>query len=321
MTLEIKHIDKQTYADFCRETGEVFNSVDWLDLFPSNLILCGVFDNGTRLLSVFYHYKDVFYGIPYYHCPPFTPHNGLIIKTESENFSLINFEIKKISTCISKYYNQLSKYGIVKIAFPIKHIDFQPFIWDKFKVIPNYTYQIALSQSIDEISKKMTSERRHNFKKAIKDGITCKICSNHSITKELVLQTFKRQSLNIDIQLLDKIFFQFTNSRNSFSFVSYKNEVPISTVFCVYEKDIAYYLLGGYDDKNFHTSAGAFAMWNAIQHSKVLGLKTFDFEGSMIIPVEKYFRGFGGNITPYFTINKANLFLEICLKFLKRETF
>jgi hypothetical protein len=79
--------------------------------------------------------------------------------------------------------------------------------------------------------------------------------------------------------------------------------------------------MSGYDDGNKHHGAGALALWHAIQHAKSLNLKRFDFEGSMIKPIEKYFRGFGGELAPYFRISRANFGLEVILKIKYRTYF
>ena len=89
----------------------------------------------------------------------------------------------------------------------------------------------------------------------------------------------------------------------------------------MYDKITTYYLLGGYDFENKHHGAGPLVIWESIKYSKEIGLKYFDFEGSMVPQIEKHFRGFGGKLTPYYRINKARLPLEILLKFLKRELF
>jgi hypothetical protein len=91
--------------------------------------------------------------------------------------------------------------------------------------------------------------------------------------------------------------------------------------FCIYHQNRSYYILGGYDQSNKHIGAGAAAVDACIKHSINLSIKHFDFEGSMIQNVEKYFRGFGGDMVPFYTINKAPLLLEMCLKFIKRSTF
>ncbi|MBE7441610.1 MAG: hypothetical protein HS119_04060 [Flavobacteriales bacterium] len=44
-------------------------------------------------------------------------------------------------------------------------------------------------------------------------------------------------------------------------------------------------------------------LWEAIKRSKNK-TKSFNFEGSMIESIERYFRAFGGKQTPYFEITK-----------------
>jgi hypothetical protein len=43
------------------------------------------------------------------------------------------------------------KSALTVLAFPSSIIDFQPFIWDKYKVIPNYTYRINFEKSLEDI--------------------------------------------------------------------------------------------------------------------------------------------------------------------------
>ena len=46
------------------------------------------------------------------------------------------------------------------------------------------------------------------------------------------------------------------------------------------------------------------AMWRSIQFSASVS-EIFDFEGSMIKPIQRFFRGFGALQTPYFSITHA----------------
>ena len=57
--------------------------------------------------------------------------------------------------------------------------------------------------------------------------------------------------------------------------------------------------------KRMPTTAGAACMQAAISKAKELGLKLFDFEGSTIPAIERYFRGFGGELVQYLTVNRA----------------
>jgi len=141
------------------------------------------------------------------------------------------------------------------------------------------------------------------------------------LVKKLVQNTFSRKEKQVDIDIIDKILFQFADNTNSFAFISYQNERPISAAFCIYDNEKVYYLLGGYDNEFKHQGAGALAVNAAINKSKEMGISIFDFEGSMIPEVEKYFRGFGGDLIPYYSINKATLPLEMALKIINRSQF
>ena len=68
--------------------------------------------------------------------------------------------------------------------------------------------------------------------------------------------------------------------------------------------DSAYYLMGGRNPKLRSSGATSLCMWEAIQFSASV-TKSFDFEGSMNEPVERFFRAFGAVQTLYFSIKKT----------------
>jgi len=295
-------------------TENIFLSKEWLSIYNNYLEYYKITNNNNQIIGGFVIYKEKQrFKTTAIKNPPFSPNIGLFINIESSNDSKINNEYKKLLQELSNFLNS-HKFNILTISLPSNFIDTQPFFWNKFKVIPNYTYIIDLSESIEQIEKKFSSERRHNINKALKDGIECEINFDYNLIYELIIGTFNRKEKNINENLLNKILFEFANDKNSFSVVSYKNNEAISTSFYVYDKNKIYYLLGGYNNKNKHYGAGTISILTAIKHSKKLNIPIFDFEGSMIPEVEKYFRGFGGKLTPYYTINKGKFLMEIYMK-------
>jgi lipid II:glycine glycyltransferase (peptidoglycan interpeptide bridge formation enzyme) len=178
-----------------------------------------------------------------------------------------------------------------------------------------------LKKALEDISREMTKNRRNDITKALKDGLCVKQITDYAIVKFLVLKTFSRQDKKLNIYYLDKILFEFSNENNSFAFAVFSKGIPISAVFCVYDRETAYYLMSGYDSANKHRGAGPLAIWESIKYAKLLGLNNFDFEGSMKKEIETYFREFGGKTIPYCCVSKAMLPLEIVLKFFKRNLF
>jgi lipid II:glycine glycyltransferase (peptidoglycan interpeptide bridge formation enzyme) len=75
-------------------------------------------------------------------------------------------------------------------------------------------------------------------------------------------------------------------------------------VFLVWDKCSAYYLMGGSDPVLRNSGAISLCLWEAIKFASTV-TKSFDFEGSMIEPIERFFRAFGAEQTPFFTISNT----------------
>ena len=317
---KLMETNKENYEKIAISEGAIFNQLSWLKMFYDKVQIYGIYDRDNHLIGGFHLYKQRRFGLTIYRNPPFTPTMGPFLQIKAKNPAEVMNKWKEILCLMASFFENLT-YSVISISLNKDIIDTQPFIWRKFKVIPGYTYIIDLDKSIDDISIEMSVKRRNNVYKALKDGLIVKNNNNLEIVKSLVLKTFLRQKKKIDQHYLNKVLFEFANKDNSFSFISFQNKKPSAATFCVYDKNTAYYLLSGYDSENSHPGAGALAVWETIKFAKKLGIKYFDFEGSMLPQVEIFFRGFGGKLVPYYRVNKAKLPLEILLKFYKREIF
>ena len=317
---EVQITDKD-YVLFAKQFGSVFNSPAWLSIYGGGLKVYGIFDKGDTLIGIFNLYFDRVKGFSHLKNPPYSPTISLVFKNPSSNIAKKHSFDKSIYKLIVDFVNGLGK-TINTFTLPTTCNDMQPFIWNKYKVIPNYTYRFNLAGlTADEVFAKFSPERRNDIKKAVKDEVECKLTHDYSIVKEMVQHTFDRKEKSLNGDLIDQILSKFANESNSFSFVSYLNSKPIAASFIIYDQHMAYYLLGGYDPSNKHQGAGALAVQNAINHTLGLGIPVFDFEGSMLPEVEKYFRAFGGEMKTMYTINKAKLPIEMALKLIDRSRF
>jgi len=289
-------------------TTHVFNTKEWIDIsYDERFCLSGIFNKNKELIGSFYYYKfkrgKVLTQIS---APPFSPNCGLFVNDQTINPAQKNTFRKKILALVRDYFDK-QDYDILSLPFPPENVDMQEFIWEKYSVEPRYTYQLDLKETEEELLAKMSSERRKNIRKAEKDGIVVQKMIDLDEAKKLIYETYSKQKIKSNIAVLDKLFNSFSNDTNSLCFVSYdKNQNPIAAVFCVMDDSTCYYILGGYDSDKKHEGAGALAMWSAIKTAKEKGVTIFDFEGSMLPAVEKYFRGFGGNMIPFYSVNKNN---------------
>jgi len=313
--------DIDLFIQKCEPSVGVFGSKHWLSIYGDKLSIIGIYKDEHQLIGGFYYLKTKKFGLTFIKLPPYTPHCGLFFHSASKNTSSVNNFSKEIMNEVCSYFlNQNSALTI--LAFPSNMIDFQAFIWRKFKVIPNYTYRINLNQSIETIQSNFDSKNRNVINKAIKEGVT--IIENSLNKSELFnffTETLNTTDANIYAQELKNVFHVFANDYNSFSIEASKNSELLGSVFCVFDKHVCYYLLGGVNKISGIQGVNNLLIQTCIQKSKALGCSTFDFEGSMIKGVEKFFRSFGGELVPYFTVNKAILPLELGLKFRKRELF
>jgi Acetyltransferase (GNAT) domain len=299
----------------------VFASKKWLAIYGDALTLVGIYKDEHQLIGGFYYLNTKKYGFSFLKLPPYTPHCGLFFTSDSKNKSSINNFSKEIMNEVCNYFTN-QKSTLTVLAFPFTVIDFQAFIWNKFKVIPNYTYRIDLTKTVEEIKSNFDSKNRNVISKAIKEDVTV---SENTLPKNELLLFFKNTLSTTDANIyekeLEQIMMSFSEDSNSFAVVAKKNNELLGTVFCIYDENTCYYLLGGVEKKAGIQGVNNLLIQHAIIKAKELGCTTFDFEGSMLKGVEKFFRSFGGELVPYYTVNKAALPLEMLLKFKKRELF
>lgn len=300
--------------------GGIFNSFEWLSVYDlTKLSVWGIFNNNKELIGCFSTYKYKRAKFFNQLAPaPFMPSNGVYVIDKTSNPAQKTTFNKKVMELLSSFLDNQNE-NIKTFFFPPQYTDMQPFVWKGYTVAPRYTYQLNLYDTEDKLLENMSAERRKNIKKALKDGVVVKQKNVSEEAIKLIKNTFIKQKIKIDFTVLDKILVEFPKSKKTFSFLSYNDKgIPIAANFCVYDDNKAYYLFGGYDSLNKHEGAGALAMWEAIKYAKSLGVEIFDFEGSMEPNIEKYFRGFGGKITPYYTVNKSGFGIKMLMK-LKRN--
>ena len=312
--------DLAAYDKLARLYGTLFNCSDWLALFGDNMQSFGIFEDGGQLVGGLSLYQERRFGLKIFRRAPFTPTCGPFLEVKAQNPVAILETHRKALECVVGYIEKQSA-AILMLPLDRKIDDALPFFWHGYKVIPNYTYLIDLTVSLDQISKNMSSIRRNDISRATRDGLTVRKTTDMGVVKKLVLATFARQQKYVNQTVLEAILFRYAGSSNSCAFTTYRDDNPIATCFVVHDSRTAYYLLGGYQSEEQHHGAGALAVFEAIKHCRELGLKTFDFEGSVIPAIERYFRGFGGRLKSYFTVTKAWLPVEIALKFRWRQYF
>jgi hypothetical protein len=251
--------------------------------------------------------------------PAFNQHCALWRKRSASNPAKAVGEAKKLHAALAAYV--LEQDGMVHLAFPPEETDLQPWAWNGFKVVAQWTYRIDLAQGVEAIRAGYEAEQRNGIKKSRSTGAECVLTTDADRVLACVRSTFARKGKGLDEQVASAMLQGFLTTGSGFAFVTMEKGRDSAAAFCAHDATTAYYLLGGVDKAHASGGAGAMSVDACVEHAHALGLRTFDFEGSMLPEVERYFRTFGGTPTPYFTVNRAAFLTEVALKKKLRHLF
>ncbi|HBQ25244.1 MAG TPA: methicillin resistance protein [Syntrophomonas sp.] len=182
-----------------------------------------------------------------------------------------------------------------------------PFYWAGFGQTTRYTYRFHNLEDLDCIWNGFLANIRTDIRKAEKALIVRTDLTINDFIRINSL-TFKRQGMELPyshnlVKRLDSAC-KTHNARKIFFAEDAQGRIH-AAIYLVWDLHTAYYLMGGGDPDLRNSGATSLLMWEAIQYaSKVSTI--FDFEGSMIEPVERHFRAFGAIQTPYYQITKMS---------------
>lgn len=244
--------------------------------------------------------------------PWLRPSKAKYAKQLSEQKDLMTELIQKLPSF--SYFCQNFHYSIT---------NWLPFYWQGFEQTTRYTYVLEDLSDSQRIWEGMLPKIRTDIKKA-QNRFVLQIRTDLGVDVFLDVNelTFTAQGMKLPytrdfVRRLDHACEAY-NARKVF-FAQDKEGRIHAAVYIVWNEDSAYYLMGGSDPELRNSGANSLCMWEAIKFAATV-TKRFDFEGSMIEPVERFFRAFGARQVPYFQITKDNRPLAIkCLLTGKKE--
>ncbi|QVL51279.1 MAG: GNAT family N-acetyltransferase [Thiocapsa sp.] len=183
-----------------------------------------------------------------------------------------------------------------------------PFYWQGFSQTTRYTYRLLDISDEHLLWNGLQANIRTDIRKA-RDRFRLTIRTGVDIDDflSLNLQVFQRQRKSLPyskdlVRRLDRACHE-RNARRIFIAEDEAGRYHAG-VYLIWDQNSAYYLMGGGDPALRNSGATSLCMWEAIRFAATV-TKSFDFEGSMIEPVERFFRAFGAVQTPYFSVSKT----------------
>lgn len=303
----------QRMQEFAGTHKLLFHSADWLGVYEhEKLTQCAILNNNDEIIGCFLYYTFHKFRFRCIISPPFTPDISLFYLNPSDSVVGKATFLKNIATLLADYFDT-RKAAFVQLNLPHHFIDTQPFIWKGYLSRNRYSYLVDLDASPDQLRANMASEKRKSLSKAAKDGLTVQTEIDPEIIYPLICQSLDRNGIHANRQIIRKIVFSFAGKDVAIARVAKQGNQPLGATFCLVSQQQAIYLFGGFDAENKHHGAGVSCMWNSMLDARERGLKWFDFEGSMNPAIERYFREFGGSLTPYFNVQKTSRLMKLLL--------
>jgi hypothetical protein len=281
------------------EARSFFLSDTWLEAQDQGLEVMEVCtEDGNRVRAQFSVFSYSKLGVPLIITPPMAPHCALQFGQISDNPAKRQTSTKRILRSMAAHFAERKAY--VDLAFPTFIKDVQPFKEHGYEVDVAYTYLLDLEKSPEELLASMSPERRKNIRDAGRMDFEVVMNVHQGEAQKLIADTLKSRGVKPRESVLEKLL--KANNEDVFSLVVSAKGKILAAALIGMDESRSYYLAGGTTkDQN---QAGPLVLYHAMLESKNRGVKKFDFLGSSVPAIERYFRGFGGELTPYFRVRK-----------------
>lgn len=301
-------------------TSCIFQEDWWLDAVSQNnwkKIIIGDPKNPDLIFPFLYTSK---YGFNKIHMPQLTQNLGPWVKDTGAKYC------KKIAREKDLFYELIKKlppFDEFSQSFHYSVTNWLPFYWKGFSQTTKYTYVLENLTDLEKVWGEFQENIKREIRKA-KKIVTVKEEMDINKFIDIQIKTFTRQNLPLPFsrELLLKVENACSekNCRKIFCAIDEKDRIH-AAIYIIWDDRSAYYLMGGGDPELRNSGATSLLFWEAIQFCATV-TKEFNFEGSMIENIERFFRSFGAHQKAYFCIQKEKpLYSSIKLMKQKLGTF
>lgn len=209
---------------------------------------------------------------------------------------------------LGQLIEMLPTFDLFRQCFSPALTNWLPFYWAGFHATVAYTYRIEDLSDLDRVQRDFQDHVRRGIRKAARS-----VEVDHDLPLEELLrldrETYARQGLKLPhshdvLRRLDAACAQ-RGARRVLGAVDADGRTH-AVLYVVWDDRTMYALVSARDRELQAVGANTLLYWEAIRLASEVS-RVFDLEGSMVEPIEHYFRGFGGRQTPYFCITRASL--------------
>ncbi len=268
---------------------------------------------GKHIAAAFPFAVKTKWGISYAMQPYFAQYFGILFGPKSDNvYKNLEFQKKAIQ--------------LVHEALPgkIKYLDYNfapefdyelPLQWLGWQQRTLYTYWVDIGKGYESVIQSCASHVRREIKKAEQAGLKVRVENNPELVVE-VLKTAKPEAVRLIsdhyFEALCKNSRHFHRQGKSCCLVGYDDDKPIAGIIYFFHREKMIYYQGStlpaYKNSGIMSKIIAESICRFGHQYRYL-----DFDGSMMEPIERFFRGFGAYPVRYsnFRLNRLPFLLRL----------
>lgn len=314
---------KTAYRNFCRDARQLplFHQPWWLDATCGvGGWLAAVAENPEtgRVEGALPYCLRSRYGVKMAGLPPLTPFLGplLFLPEGLNHYRQRSFE----EQVIRKLLDQLPNLPLVRLKLHYDMQNWLPFRQAGFEQTTRYSYRILGPADIDQIWQGFHPKLRNKISHAARHCTVQQVEDAEPVFR-LYAQRFRLKGRAVPVSWqwfagLDQAL-QERQARAAFLCLDRKRR-PLAGAYIAWDGQSSYLLLAGFDGNANIRGAAALAVWESIRFVAGRGL-LYDFEGSMLPGVERFFREFGGELCAYHQLMKyRNRMWEVLLHTIRK---
>ena len=239
-----------------------------------------------------------------YRLPPLTPYAGMVL-SEPAPAKIANQHSEQKDKALA-LLAAVPPAALVRFPLALGNTDTQPFRWHGYHSSIIHTYRLAATMSPDDVWNGNETNQRGHIRKAEKDGVVVKTVDAMDDLLPLIRQTYAKQDL--DTPQPEATYRRLwaaaqAMGRGAIYLALSSDGQPLAGQLVVWDIRSTYLILSGLDHRKGAAGAGSLAIWRAIQDALARGT-AFDFEGSTLPGVERFYRSWGGQLCPVVTVEK-----------------
>jgi hypothetical protein len=189
-----------------------------------------------------------------------------------------------------------------------------PFHWAGYHLEVRYTYRLEGLESTDALWDGLRGNVRREIRKA---RTRVEVVDDLGLDRfyDVLSKTYTRQRIPTPHSLAELERLEAACARRGAGATLFARDDAgqvHAVAWAVWDRRAAYYLLAGAEPHLRNSGASSLLVWEAIMRARAV-TDVFDFHGSMLQPVERFFRAFGGRQTPYLSVTRTSQALRLAL--------